>query len=268
MGSRVMVFVCMAAISVVMIGGGCGGDKVLVVQCFPTDIGNWWEYEFLSLIVVYDTVSNDTSEYLYVNSLRDEIDGMDQLSGWQCYRFNQTWVPHIRWFAHPDTAFLFIAQIVSTDSSTSSQPLGGLCFIVNGITFHSPGELASYFRYLLAGIPWDTDLDTLYITPPHKWYVYPLSVGRSWVKMTDPWYEEREVVAEDSVTVSAGDFHALKVRVTSDITIDLYWSLWIAEQGMIRDSMYAPGIATNAVGDTIGYFDSYTIRELISYHIE
>lgn len=84
--------------------------------------------------------------------------------------------------------------------------------------------------------------------------------------MKDPWFEEREVVAEDSVTVPAGIFFTLRTKITSEWMgeTDL-WYRWIAEEGIIKDTLYYKGIATDTLGNEIGYFEADDVYELLDF---
>ena len=268
MRSRILVgAVAMMAFAVIF-EIHCQGEKEFVVKYFPTEIGHWWEHEYRFLVVVYDTVANDTSDNLYVDSRHDEIIGTDTIDGWSCYRFHETSYDNTRWYAHPDSALLLIAALADTTPRSTDEFAAGIIYVLHGRIFRTPWELATYTKDLASGLPWNRDADTVYLTPPQKLYVYPMRTGTSWISVTDPWYEEREVVAAESVTVVAGDFQALKVQVTIEMGIDDARYIWVNEEGMLKDSIYSRGIAINAVGDTFGYFDVYTTYELIAYDLE
>ncbi|UCG29244.1 MAG: hypothetical protein JSV53_06885 [candidate division WOR-3 bacterium] len=265
---RISVFMCVVAISIMIFNSGCGSEKEFVVEYFPVEVGNWWQHEYRFFVVEYDTVTNDTFELLYTDSLRDEIAGTNVLSDWHCYRFFETLNNSTRWYAHPDSALLFIAALIDTSRLVIEGSSKDRIYMLNGTTLRTVYELASYIRYINSGLSWSHDADTMYMIPPQKFYVYPMSIGTNWIRMTDPFYEEREVIAAESVTVVAGSFQALKVCVTIDMGIDYDRYLWVNEEGTLKDSIYSRGIATNAIGDTIGYFDAYTTYELIAYDLE
>lgn len=268
MRPRPLVATVMVIVSVVLFVIHCQGEKELAVKCFPAQIGNWWDHEYRFLIIVYDTVANDTSKNLYVDSLHDEIISTDTLDGWSCYRFHETSYDNTRWYAHPDSALLYIAALTNEAPQYADEFAADVSYVLHGIIFQTTGDLVTYTRNLFSGLPWNCEADTVYLTPPQKVYVYPMSIGTSWISMTDPWYEEREVVAAESVTVMAGDFQALKIRVSIEMGIDDARYIWITEDGMLKDSIYSRGIAFNAVGDTFGYFDVYMKFELMAYEVE
>jgi hypothetical protein len=265
---RISVAVLMAIVSVSVSLIRCNGEKEYIVGYFPVEIGNWWEHEYRFLVVVYDTVVNDTSENLYVDSLHDEITGTDSLAGWSCYRFHETSYDDTRWYAHPDSALLFIASLIEGDSGFVACSSRETSYGLHGAIFGTISDLASYMENVIFGLGLNLDTDTMYITPPQKYYLYPMRVGTSWVRMTEPWYEEREVVAAESVTVPAGTFYTLKLRVQSDLGIEDERYIWISEEGMIRDSIYSRGVAINTFGDTIGYLDVYTMYDLLSLSVK
>jgi len=268
MRSRIFVAVVTAIASIVQFGIHCQGEKEFVVEYFPAGVGNWWEHEYRFLTIIYDTVLNDTSENLFVDSLHDEIVGINTVAGWSCYRFHETTYDNTIWYAHPDSALLFIASLVGRDPGFVSRSSTDITYVLHGVMFGTISEVASYMKYLTRGLEWNRDADTVYLTPPQKCYVYPMKVGTAWVRMMDPWYEEGEAVSAESVTVPAGTFHTLRLRIERDMGMEDERYIWISEEGMIRDSMYARGVAMNSVGDTVGYFDVYTIYDLLSSNIE
>jgi len=268
MRARILVGAVTVMAFVAVFGIHCKGEKEFAIRYFPAEVGHWWEHEYRFLVVVYDTAANDTSDNLYVDRRHDEIISTDTIDGWACYRFHETSYDHTRWYAHPDSALLFIAALADTAPHFADEFAADIFYVLHGMIFRTIGELVAHTKILASGLPWNRNADTVYLIPPQKVYVYPMIIGTSWISMTDPWYEEREVVAAESVTVMAGDFQALKVQVTIEMGIDDARYIWINEEGMLKDSIYSRGIAINAVGDTFGYFDVYTTYELIAYDLE
>lgn len=268
MRSSIFVAFVMAVAIVVLFGILCRGEKEFVVEYFPAKVGNWWEYEYRYLVIEYDTVANDTLELLYVDSLHDEIIGTDTMAGWFCYKFHETLYDYTRWFAHMDSALLLIAALSDTNPASVALSPSNVTYVLHSALFRTVSDLFAHLRIVTDRLYWNLAADTVYFVPPQKYYVYPMSIGTEWVKMTEPWYEQREAVAAESVTVPAGTFHTLRLRVESDSGIEYERYIWISEEGMIRDSMYARGVAINTVGDTVGYFDVYTIYDLLSLRIE
>ncbi len=265
---KAVVAIVIAAVSVILFEVRCQGEKEFVVEYFPVEVGNWWEHEYTFLLVEYDTVTNDMFENLFIDSRRDEIIGTNTLAGWSCYRFYETLHHTTRWFAHPDSALLFIAALTDTIPGFAEGSSRDIIYLLHGAIFQTASALACYMKNMTSGLSGNLDADTVYLIPPHKYYVYPMRIGTSWVMMADSWYEEREVVAAESVTVGAGTFYTLKLRVVTDLGSEYERYIWISEEGMIKDSIYLRGVATNVVGDTIGYFDVYTMYELLSLNLE
>ncbi|MDH4211115.1 MAG: hypothetical protein OEV79_06665 [candidate division WOR-3 bacterium] len=265
---KFMIAIVMTVVSVVLFESRCQGEKEFVVKYFPVEVGNWWEHEYRFLVVEYDTVTNDTFENLFVESRHDEITGTNTVAGWSCYRFHETLHHTTQWFAHPDSALLCIAALTDNIPGFVEGSSRDIIYLLHGAIFRTASALASYMKNMTSGLSRNLDADTVYLIPPHKYFVYPMSIGTSWVMMTEPWYEEREVVAAESVTVGAGTFYTLKLRVVTDLGSEDERYIWIGEEGMIKDSIYSRGVATNVVGDTIGYFDVYTMYELLSLNLE
>jgi len=254
---------------------GCRRDKSPVIDRYPAHIGNSWEYSRTFYTVVFDTVNNDTTEHLLTDSLHEEFEIMDTMAGWECYRlvrllyeqsstYPQTW-----WYAHPDTALLWVASFHGATLKSSAGPMSNVRFGLDGRVFDSPRALAEYLdckRNMGFVI---LNSDTFYWSPPKKLFVYPLKEDISWIAMTDPWLEEREIVAEESKSVIAGDFSTLKMKTRSDwMTEHDLWYILISEDGIVKDSVHVRDVALDAQGDPIGYWDADDIYELLDFNIE
>ncbi len=250
--------------------------KPLVIEHFPVQVGNSWEYRRIFSVIISDTVNHDTSEYILIDSLHEEFKGIDKLAGWECYRllhllFGQGHTyPKTRWYAHPDTALLWIACLLGDISRIVEGEKFNNKILWKGTTsFDSPHALQQYLYNVRYKKFLSFNFDTTYLSTPKKLFVFPLTINKYWVAMRDPWLEEREIIEEDSVTVPAGTFNSLRLEITSDWMEEFdLWHKWIADEGIIKDSLYLRGIATNAQGDTIGYFYSYDIYELLDFQTD
>lgn len=269
---KFLLLVIIAGVSILILGNGCR-DTHKTLDHFPIEVGNSWEYSRTFSVVVYDTVNNDTTEHLIIDSLHEEFEGIDTLAGWECYRlhrilyeenstYHNTW-----WYAHPDTALLWIAYSHNGTPIISTESGGGIKFRFGEIVFDSPRELARYLYYKRNMRFMTLCSDTMYWSSPKKLFIYPLKVDKSWTAMTDPWFENREVMAEESATVLAGTFSTLKMKITSDrMTEHDLWYNWISEEGIVKDSCRITGEAIDSVGTVIGYLVCDDIYELIDFH--
>lgn len=243
-------------------------ENTLVIERFPAQVGNSWEYRRTFYSVVYDTLYKDTTEYLTLDSLHVEFQDIDTIRGWKCYRrfsilfeTGDTY-PSISWYAHPDTALLGIAYLTSEQSP--EKHMGKINLKLGKQFFSSMDELRRHLfnirHFTFGGLV----LDTGFSDPPVKMFVFPLAVGQYWIASTNPWLDERRAVEENFVFVPAGGFLTLKVKITY-YGMDLEFYQWISEAGIVKDSLYASGIATNEIGEIIGYFECYDKHELLDY---
>lgn len=250
--------------------------KPLAIEQFPVQVGNSWEYRRTFQVVVFDTVNNDTVEHPLIDSLHEEFKDIDKLAGWECYRllhllFDQGHTyPETRWYAHPDTALLWIANSRGDISRIVEGEKFNNKILCKGTTsFDSPHALQQYLYNVRYKNFLSFNFDTTYCSPPKKLFVFPLTINKYWVAMTDPWLEEREIIEEDSVTVPAGTFNSLRLKITSDWMEEFdLWHKWIADEGIIKDTLYIRGIARDTGGNIIGYFDAYDIYELLYFNLE
>ncbi len=252
------------------------GRDSLIIESYPVGVNNEWKYSRTFQVVVYDTINNDTTVYLFNDTLHEWFDDIDTLAGWECFRlqhilygngdsFPQTW-----WYAHPDTALLWIAYTYNnTKFCKSSRSATNIKFRYKGICFNTAKSLAQYL-YLRRFYPFQfLGRDTMYWSPPKKLFVFPLTIGSYWIAMTDPWLEEREVVGEDTVNVPGGTFAALVTKITSEWMTenDLCFN-WLSEEGVVKDSFHILGEALDSLGNVIGYCIVDDIYLLIDYHLD
>jgi len=245
-------------------------EDTLIIERFPAQVGNSWEYRRTFHTVIYDTLYNDTTEYLILDSLHCEFQAIDTLRDWECYRyFSQLFeegdtFSDIAWYAHPDTAFLAIAYGPPTHAGPPWKIDGKYKLKLGQVYFNNIKELSRYLYQIRTFSYNGFKPDTTFWEPPKKLFVFPLSVGRSWISMTDPWLDERIVTEEGFTVVPGGSFPTLKIEIRyADLDLVLYE--WIADNGIVKDSVHIKGIATYEYGEIIGYFDAYDKYELLDY---
>ncbi len=262
---------------VLAISNGCSDHhgNVHVIDRFPAQVGNSWEYRRIFSVVVYDTVNGDTTEYSMEDSLHEEFEAIDTLAGWECYRlkrvffeegntFSETW-----WYAHPDSALLWIANLQGYVSKRSEKSKMDVKLWFRERSFDNPRQLARYLHEAKYYGESHSKADTSYWYPPKKLFIYPLDIDANWVAMTVPWLEQREIMAEDSIIVPAGTFFTLAMEIVSDrMQGSDSWYNWIADKGIIKDVSIMRGTATDINGNIIGYYDSEDTYELLDYQVE
>lgn len=234
---------------------------------FPVAIGNSWVYERIFYVIVYDTVNNDTSEYMSYDTIGKEFQDMDTMAGWECYKLYKKYTPQFIWYAHPDSALLEIAYTSTGTKKGFSSFFKKIKFKFRDSIFNSVQELSDYIHSIKNGISFKRQ-DTFYWEPPKKLFVYPLRTGISWIAMTDPWIEERKVTGKEIIEVPADRFNALKIDIHSEwMRENELWYEWVSEKGIIKDTMYFTGEATDENGKIIGYFFGEDVYRLIDYNL-
>jgi len=247
------------------------GDNTLVIERFLAQVGNSWEYRRTFYTIVYDSVHNDTTEYLIIDSLHSEFQAIDSIRGWKCYRYNLILFQatdtfyQTRWYAHPDTALLKIASSGQPIVGPPRQGIAKTILKLGDKYFNSPNELKQYLFQLRNYKFLTSEPDTNFWDPPLKLLIYPLAGGSSWISMRKPWLEERQVIEEIFTTVPKGGFLTLKIQIRSDRK-DIEWYEWIAEKGIVKDSIHIKGIVLDAHNEEIiGHFSAYDKYELLDY---
>jgi hypothetical protein len=245
----------------------------LTIDCFPAKVGNYWIYKQDFRIEVTDTANDTNWAELFTDSFLCKFGDIDTMEEWETYRydlgpFTGDSFPEKRWFAHHDTAFLWIAYSGFYSVSPPWKDKKEVGFVFNGKYFTSSRKLQYYINQVKNGRLGSTQTaDTTYWIPPKKVLVFPLTIGTRWISMEFPWLEERKVIAEEVIEVSAGTFSTLKIEFYPDLP-EIWIFHWIAEQGIVKDSTYSWGIATDSMGNTIGWWDSYDVYTLMDYHVE
>jgi hypothetical protein len=270
-----LLIIGVVAVSLVLGHASISADSPtasLVIKRFPAAVGNSWEYQRTFHLVVYDTVNNDTTVHVIIDSLHSEFQGIDTLGGWECYRYlSQLFqdgdvYSDTKWYAHPDTAFLGIAATPPTHSGPPWKIARTTRLKFAGREFSSVRDLSRYLYQTRNSHLTSTYSGTVFLDPPKKLFVFPLTLGTSWISMTDPWEVEREVVSEEWVHVQAGDFLTLKIEMRPDVEgLELYE--WLSDEGSIKDSAHVDSITITdpTSPEPIGYGVAYDKYELLGY---
>jgi len=245
-------------------------ENTLTIERFPAQVGNSWEYRRTFYTVVYDTVHNDTTEILLLDSLHCEFQAIDTIRDWGCYRYfsqlfelGKTYSDTV-WYAHPDTAFLEIAYGPPRSAGPPWKVNGKYKLKLGERYFNSTEELNRYLFQIRNFSYKGFEAETTFWEPPKKLFVFPLSVGRSWISMTDPWLDERIVTEESFTVVPGGSFLTLKIEIRYNI-LNLVLFEWIADNGIVKCSLYVSGLATDEYGEIIGFFEGDDKYELLDY---
>lgn len=125
-------------------------ENAIVIDRFPTQVGNSWEYRRTFYVTVYDTVHNDTTEYFTIDSLHEEFEAIDTLASWECYRLKRVLfeqgdtIPETWWYAHPDSALLWIAYLYAYESKSVTKSSINAKLWFRERSFDSPRQLARF----------------------------------------------------------------------------------------------------------------------------
>jgi hypothetical protein len=248
-------------------------ESNLVIERFPAQVGNSWEYRRIYYTFTYNTSYADTSVELILDSLHAGFQGVDTVNNWETYRYELTLYEQsdtfleTRWYAHPDTAFLWVASY-GTALGPPDKSIEKIRFKLGDMYFASLNDL-KLFLFQRRGFYSDgLQSITGIFDPPKKLFVFPLSVGKIWIALTNPWLEEREALDENYVVVPGGGFQALRVEIKPQIT-GIDWYQWIADRGIVKESLYVRGIVmTDFSFDTLGYMDVSEKYELLDHKMD
>jgi len=160
----------------------------LVIDRFPAEVGNSWDYKRTFYIVIYDTADGHIiGEDLYTGSLHGEFLRIDTLRGWECYKYSSvlfedgSTYSDTAWFAHPDTAFLKIAYTPPTHAGPPWKASGKLRLKFGERYFNSINELKVYLYQMRNSRFVNTSSDTCQRKSKMSGFLQIKNVSNSWL---------------------------------------------------------------------------------------
>lgn len=243
----------------------------LMITRFPTEVRNSWDYRRTFYVEIHDTTHSATGKMLWEDSLHAVFVELDTIHGWECFKYCSKLFSagdvfyNTEWHAHPDSAFFTIAYFSPTHAGPPWKSPSKFRFKFGDRTFESIDQFRLYlYKLRISGFA-SASSETTFWKPPKKLFVFPMTVGMLWVSMGEPWKEEREVMAEERITVPAGDFHTLRMEMRPDIRgVDLKLYGWLSGEGVIKDSAhFGPSPVADEFGQIYGYMVGYDRYELV-----
>jgi len=99
----------------------------------------------------------------------------------------------------------------------------------------------------------------LYYNNARVVYKYPLTVGRSWISLRDPFLQNRQVVGWESITTKAGTFYCAKISTRlPEIDPSLEWYEYVSNRGLIRRTLTGTFVMVDEKGNSYG---TITVKE-------
>lgn len=252
---------------------------------YPLAVGNAWEYECewntyfysdSSVIPVYE----DTTTFIY--NVSAVITARETLRGTiHAFRFvaemeenGMTFTGEEYLNNREDGLYLYAYRGGALNVVPKRLAAGRVVF--KGRSFDSIAELVRTMEQALPLLRVLGD-SLIFEDPPIKTLSYPLEVGETWIyrQADNPWRMDKEVIAQDSTTVPAGQFFCYQVRYLYDMDEDGEWDEdiavydWIGEVGLVRrQARFSGMVHITASGDTVGYFDAVGVYRLTAVSLE
>lgn len=238
---------------------------------YPAKIGNQWEYHTTMTIEYYDSSGNigsvETFDFgntiVKIESENDTLNGIPQFILFTSYDLSTPEYIHKSWYANPDSGFYVIAY----SNAGSSQPVLPKGMNLNHQAIASFINSKSMQLFIPVSFNNNPSDSVLYFDPPRKVLKYPLKIGSRWIELVNPWYREKYVNEKETIQVPAGTFSCYKVESEWDIlpnnpfTFTDYLSL---QDGLVKRYVSIDSLAhITEPGDTVGYFKSTSISELV-----
>jgi hypothetical protein len=96
-------------------------------------------------------------------------------------------------------------------------------------------------------------------TDPRKVLMSPLAPGMSWDSFRDPFYQKREVVEVEALTILGRVERAARIRTSMpDMPTDLDWEDWVSPRGLMRRVI---SISTERYDESLNYLGTFVNTE-------
>lgn len=253
-----------------------------VPNFYPTEVGNYWNYERLFRIVGLDTNSNLPDSVYSVAQVIIEGKKLlnDTLNTYEFVEYhtnNNTNV--VKTYFTNETSGFYMQAYRSAGIATPVK--NGYKVIINDYGFNSIGELFDFISGLQITHPNiiikpDTTYppDSLYWeVPPIMSLSYPLEIDKEWVyrEQSGMGGMNRKVLAKETITTPAGSFVCFKIKT---IYLDPDWEDkieyldYISSQGLIQRDITLHIAFTDIEGNIIGTRDAIEKLKLTSYFVQ
>jgi hypothetical protein len=238
---------------------------------YLTKTGNQWEYHSTMTIEYYDSLGNISSEERFdfgntivkIESANDTLNGEPHFILFTSYDLSTPENIHKSWYANPDSGFYVVAYS-NAGSSQLVLPKGmnldhqAIASIINS------KSMQLFIPVPLNNNPSDS---VLYFDPPRKVLKYPLKIGSRWIELVNPWHRERFVNEKETIQVPAGTFNCYNIESEWDILSNnpfIFTDYLNLQDGLVKRYVSIDSLVIiTAPGDTVGYYKSTSISELV-----
>jgi len=243
---------------------------------YPAQTGNQWEYHTTMTIEYYDSIGNIASvetldlgnTIVKIESENDTLNGESHFVLFTSYDLSTPENIQKSWYANPDSGFYVIAY----SSAGSSQPVLPKGMNLDYQTIASLINSKSMQLFIPVSFNNNLSDSIYYFDPLRKVLKYPLKIGSRWLELEYPFYRERFVNEKENIEVSAGTFSCYKVESewNDPFTNPLIFTDYISLQdGLVKRYLSVDSLAhITEPGDTIGYFKSTSISELVGKNFQ
>lgn len=259
----VILFICLLM--------SCSDDPInpTTIKKYPDSLGTEWEYTTTFTLLFYDSAGtiygNDT---LFIgNTIANIINDNDSLGSnknlvlFSSYDEDTPQSNNYIWYSNTDDGMYAIA----VSGPASSQPI-----LPKSIPFPQNSIFEKIFNLNLTPISLTHSIiffdDSLqYYDPVRKVLLYPLRVGKSWTETNSPFIIKRTVKTKKEVITQAGKFYCYLVETEIEEFPNITYEDFIdLDAGLVFRKIKVDSMAhTTELGDTLGFFNSTSLSELI-----
>lgn len=253
-----------------------------VSNFYPTEVGNYWNYERLFRIVGLDTNSNLPDSVYSVAQVIIEGKKLlnDTLNTYEFVEYHTNNNTNVvkTYFTNEKSGFYMQAY---RSAGIATPVKNGYKVILNDYEFNSIGELLDFISGLQIthpniNIKPDTTYppDSLYReAPPIKSLSYPLEINKEWVyrEQSGMGGMNRKVLAKETITTPAGSFDCFKIKI---MYLDPQWEDqieyidYVSSRGLIQRVITSHVTFTDPEGNIIGTGDVIEELKLTSYFVQ
>ena len=238
---------------------------------YPAQTGNQWEYHTTMTLEYYDSTGRIASDEILdlgntivkIESENDTLNSHSNLVLFTSYDLSTPENIQKSWYANSNSGLYVIAYA----GAGSSQPVLPKGMNLDHQTIASL-TISKSMQLLIPLSNNNNSSDSIYYhDPPRRVLKYPLKIGTRWIELEYPFYRERFVNEKETIEVPAGTFSCYKVESDWDIpSINpfIFTDYISLQDGLVKRYFSVDSLAhVTALGDTIGYFKSTSISELV-----
>lgn len=239
------------------------------IKKYPANLGNEWEYTTTFTLIFYDSSGNIYGDdTLFIgNTIANVIDDNDTLTNnnnlvlFSSYDVDTPQNINYIWYINDDAGLTAVAY----SGPGSSQPILPKSITAAKNIFIENLLKNSLMPVIHFNINSSLEDSIQYYDPLRKVLKYPLMVGRTWTESTSPFTIKRTITNKKAIETQAGNFTCYIIKTEIEEFPNVSYEDFISlDAGLVlRRTNVDSLVHLNEQGDTLGFFNTTSISELI-----